>query len=213
VTLTIERVPIDSLTPSEKNPRRGNVEAIADSLNRFGQVRPILAQAGTRRIVAGHHTWRAAKDVLGWTEIDVVLREMSDAEANAYMVADNRLSDIGTNDDEALMQLLSELEESGELVGTGYTSDDVEDLRSLLGAVETEAEPFEGGYAEMPDDKSEGTRGAGPMPMREVVILMTVEQADDFGRRVKRLESAYGTTGVAATIREAVRRETQRLDA
>jgi hypothetical protein len=209
--LKIRAVPIDSIEPHPDNPRRGNVEAIADSLRRFGQMRPVLVQKSRQRIMAGHHTWLAAKE-LGWDTIEITERDVDDQTAEAYMVADNRLSDISTNDDAALMQLLDRLEPVGGLDATGYTPDDVEDLRALLGAINTEPQPFEGGHAPEPEP-TERSRGAGPMPMREVVILMTVEQADDFGRRVKRLESAYGTTGVAATIREAVRRETQRLDA
>lgn len=209
-------VPVGDVSPHPDNPRRGDVEGISTSLARFGQLRPIVVQASTGRIVAGNHTYRAARDLLDWTHIAVVRPDLDDDEARAYLLADNRWSDVAQNDDRALMSILDQLADAGRLDGTGYSADDVDDLRALLGTLETQREPFEGEHAENPlenREPSEGTRGAGQLPMREVVMLMTVEHAEQFGLRVKRLASAYGTTGVAATVREAVARETRRLDA
>ena len=39
--LTPLAVPIDSLTPLPDNPRRGDVAAVAKSLERFGQRKPL----------------------------------------------------------------------------------------------------------------------------------------------------------------------------
>lgn len=52
--------PIDSLTLHPQNYRQGDVENIAASLDRFGQVRPIVVQASTGHVVAGNHTLKAA---------------------------------------------------------------------------------------------------------------------------------------------------------
>ena len=41
-------VPIESVTRHPNNPRRGDVDAVAASLARFGQQKPIVVQAGTR---------------------------------------------------------------------------------------------------------------------------------------------------------------------
>ena len=62
------RVPIDSLRPFQKNPRRGDLMAIRASLEAHGQYRPIVVRAGSQEILAGNHTWQAAKE-LGWEEI------------------------------------------------------------------------------------------------------------------------------------------------
>jgi hypothetical protein len=40
-------VAVDELRPHPENPRRGNINAIAASLDRFGQVKPVLT--GSRR--------------------------------------------------------------------------------------------------------------------------------------------------------------------
>jgi len=127
----LTRVPIDSIQPHPRNARQGDIGALTLSLQRFGQVRPIVVQASTSLIVAGNHLWRAAKS-LGWTEIGAVAVEMTDDQALAYLVADNRLADLGSYDDSGLAELLSEIAGSGSLVGTGYDEDDVDDLLRLV---------------------------------------------------------------------------------
>lgn len=115
-------VPIASITHHPENPRMGDVDAIAESLGRFGQVRPIVVQESTGYIVAGNHTTKAARS-LGWTEIAAVRVALSDEDALAYLLADNRLADRGSYDNEVLRELLQRA--SGNLAGTGYDEDDV----------------------------------------------------------------------------------------
>jgi len=80
-TLRRTLVPAGDLRPHPRNPRRGNVDAVAGSLERFGQQRPILALPdGT--IVAGHHVVQAAA-ALGWTHVAVVRSDLTDAEVDA----------------------------------------------------------------------------------------------------------------------------------
>jgi hypothetical protein len=201
------------LRPHPENPRRGDVQGIASSLRRFGQVRPIVVQASSGFIVAGNHTYRAATEELGWSKVAAVRVDLSDDEARAYLIADNRWSDAATNDDAALVAVLERLADDGRLDGTGYSADDVDDLRALIGSLEVEGGATAEHATNPLPEPTEGQRGAGPMPMREIVMLMPVEQAEQFGLHVKRLQSAYGSSGVAATVREAVKREVARLDA
>ena len=65
-TLSALAVPIDSLTPYQDNPRRGDLEAIKESLAANSQYRPIVASRRTGEVLAGNHTLRAAEQ-LGWT--------------------------------------------------------------------------------------------------------------------------------------------------
>src|ERR1044072_5396212 len=112
---------IDSVEHHPDNPRMGDVSAIAESLRRFGQGRPIVVQDSTGYIVAGNHTAKAAR-VLGWDRIAAVRVELSDEDALAYLLADNRLADRGSYDNEVLRELLQRA--SGNLAGTGYDEDD-----------------------------------------------------------------------------------------
>lgn len=91
------QVPIDDVHQLPGNPRRGDVDAVAASLQRFGQRKPIVARAdGT--ITAGNHTWQAAKQ-LGWDSIAVVRIDDDDATASAFALADNRTAELGSYDD------------------------------------------------------------------------------------------------------------------
>lgn len=125
-------IPIDSVEPHPRNARQGDIGAISESLRVFGQVRPIVVQDSTGYIVAGRHVWGAAV-ALGWTEIAASRVEMSDALALRYLVADNRLSALGSFDEAALTAVLVDLAQQGLLEGTGYDGDDVDTYLRDLG--------------------------------------------------------------------------------
>lgn len=118
-------VDIDSLVPMKGNPRIGNVEMIAESLARFGQVKPIHVRVSDRQILAGNHTWQAARH-LGWEQIAATFDDIDDEDAIAFALADNRTSDLGIYDESALAAMLAEIED---LAGTGY---DLSDVQALL---------------------------------------------------------------------------------
>ena len=137
-------VPIDSVAPHPENYRDHDVGAISESLSRFGQTKPIIVQRivvggmiplMNGYIVAGSGTWKAAK-ALGWTEIGVRFMEWDDLQAKAYMIADNRLHDLGRTEENALGELLSQLAQDDALAGTGFDGDDVDDLLVEIGKLE-----------------------------------------------------------------------------
>jgi hypothetical protein len=115
-----------------RNPRQGDVGALAESLKRFGQVRPILVQSSTMQIVAGNHLYRAAA-ALGWTEMAAIVTDMSDKQAKAFVAADNRMSELGGFDDAALAVLLADIQKNDTLEGTGYDADDLDALLAKVG--------------------------------------------------------------------------------
>lgn len=195
-------VGVKTVQPHPDNPRRGDVTGIATSLARFGQVRPILAQKSTGFIVAGNHTYQAALS-LGWKRLAVASVEMTDEDARAYMLADNRWSDVATNDDAALLAILRELGEAGQLEGTGYSPDDLDDLLALLESQTTPHEPTDAHHSETPEQTAARVRPA-LAPMVEVVLLMPMELKPIFAEQLQRLRERWGTTGVTDTIMRAV---------
>ena len=125
-------VPIDSVCPHPKNVRQGDVGMIATSLDRNGQYRPIVVQKSSMNIVAGNHTWKAAKS-LGWKEIAAQVLDIDDDRALRIMLADNKANDLASYDDAELLDLLVELVNSDDgLEGTLFANDDVDDLVALL---------------------------------------------------------------------------------
>ena len=122
--MQIETVPLDELHTYPHNPRRGDVNLIAESLQVSGQYKPIVVQKSTDFILAGNHTFLAAKQ-LGWSVIDIVRLDVSDAAARTIVLTDNRTSDIATYDDAALLELLGDMDD---LSGTGYSQADLDEL-------------------------------------------------------------------------------------
>jgi len=119
-------VPIGDLVPYPRNPRRGNLTAIVESLARNGQYRGIVVNQRNQQILAGNHTWQAAKK-LGWTHIAVTYVDVDDQQAARIVAVDNRANDMATYDFDQLKELLDQLPD---LTGTGYTA---EELDNLLG--------------------------------------------------------------------------------
>jgi hypothetical protein len=126
--LTNKVVKVTDLIPHPDNVRKGDTKAIKESLDANGQYRPIVVQKSSSHIIAGNHTYKAALE-LGWTEITATIIDVDDEAAIRIMLADNRTSELASNDEAALLTLLQRLEESNdELLGTGYDMDDLEDL-------------------------------------------------------------------------------------
>lgn len=122
--------PITKLKPATHNPRKGDVESIKKSYERFGQRKPIVADRATGEIIAGNHQYLAAKE-LGWSEMAVVFVDDDRETAIAYGVADNRIGQLGEWDVEELVFALEEIGLDG-IDSVGFSEADVEDFRALL---------------------------------------------------------------------------------
>jgi DNA modification methylase len=132
-TLEIIYRRIDELKPDAANPRRHNkqqIRQIANSIKAFGFNVPILIDPDGN-IIAGHGRSLAARE-LGVTEVPTLsLDHLTPAQARAFMIADNRLTEIATWDDRLLAQQLKDLSLLGvdfNLELTGFEMDEI-DLR------------------------------------------------------------------------------------
>lgn len=124
----IRRVSIDSVRPLEGNARRGDVEVIRESIRRHGLYKPIIVRQETDEILVGNHTWQACREE-GYRQIAVIYRSVpEDADAAAIAAVDNRSSDLGTYDKQALAELLQRAAPAGDFEGTGYSAGDLEQL-------------------------------------------------------------------------------------
>ena len=131
---TYELVEIDALTPHPENPRRGDIEAVAESIDQNDFYGAVIAQVSTRRILVGNHRWKAAKK-RGALFIPVLWVDCDDDRARRILLADNRTNDLAAYDDAMLIGLLEKLEsESGSLLGTGYDDAALLQLVSELNA-------------------------------------------------------------------------------
>lgn len=142
-------VPIDTLKGLPNNPRLGDVETVAASLTRFGQRKPIVVRKDDGTIIAGNHTWQAAKK-LGWTEIAVAYVGDDDVTAKAFALADNRTAELGSYDEQALLDLIEEVHAVvPEFVRDAGWSDDA--VAELVAKIESEQIPQEVDEDEIPE--------------------------------------------------------------
>ena len=158
-------VPIDSLTQDPANARKhdqANLDAIKASLARFGQTKPIVLHANGTTIIAGNGTWQAAKD-LGWTTIAAAPTSLSDADAIAYGIADNRTAELAEWNDETLRELISGLPDELQLATSmdldKYGGLEIEsaDFPSLS---DQDRQPYQQMTFSLHDDQSETVRQA-----------------------------------------------------
>jgi DNA modification methylase len=103
--------PIDELKPDSANPRlhsKKQIQQIANSIEAFGFNVPILIDRDGK-VIAGHGRLLACRK-LGWTEVPTLcLDHLSPAQARAFMIADNRLTEVATWDDKLLGEQLKDL--------------------------------------------------------------------------------------------------------
>jgi ParB-like chromosome segregation protein Spo0J len=101
----VEIVDTSSLVELPGNPRRGDVDAIARSLQAFGQRTALVARRVDRVVLKGNHTLAAARQ-LGWDQLAVTWVDDDEITAKAYSLADNRTAELGTYDQAALIEML-----------------------------------------------------------------------------------------------------------
>lgn len=149
----VARVRVRDLRPWSENPRAHDAEQIRllqKSLESFGLLSLPVVQRGTLRILAGEGRYTAMMAAGRGEEIIlVVLADLSDEEATAFTVADNRLGELSTWIPAALRDALGELDNGAfDVELTGYTEDALAKLFGplvepdvMLDADEPEDEP------------------------------------------------------------------------
>jgi site-specific DNA-methyltransferase (adenine-specific) len=128
--MTIETVAINSLSADPANPRKHgqrNLDAIAASLRRFGQQKPIVVDS--RGVVRAGNGQLAAAKLLGWTEIRIVRSDLPPTELTAFAIADNRTAELAEWDAEVLEKLLSD----ADLGDVGFTDEEMEKFAGKTG--------------------------------------------------------------------------------
>lgn len=123
--------PIEGLVHHPNNPRQGDVGAIHQSIEANGFYGAVIVQKSTQHVLAGNHRLEAAR-ASGAKTLPVIEVDVDDPTALRIMLADNRTSDLASNDEEALAALLEELATDGGLEGSGYDGDDLDQLLSDL---------------------------------------------------------------------------------
>lgn len=187
----IKKVLVDSLIEFPENPRSSDLEPIKESLKIHGQYRPLTVNINNNQILTGNHTWLAMKE-LGWETCDVMFVDVNDVKARKIVLVDNRVNELATYDKTKLSNMLGDLMELGELFGTGYSADDVDNIFAQSEQLqETDFEEFTGGFAlsaeEIADIEKriqEPTERKSAERLNEIILALYKEEYDNYKKYV-----------------------------
>ncbi len=211
----IEYVSIDDLPPWPRNPKLHDRDSTKQSLQRFGFTAPVLLDEGTGRLVAGHGRVEALQELRAegapppariradgerWL-VPVVrgLHFASQPEAEASLLADNRLVEKGGWDDDMLKTMLEELQQASTedvnvLAGLGWSDKEVASL------VRLHDDERLGGPT--PAEKLDGYLNAG---IKQIILFFSAKDYDLVVARLNKLQQQLGVkshTDVVTTLVE-----------
>ena len=138
--LKLEYRSVEALIPYARNAKQhpdAQVAQIAASIREFGWGAPILVD-GNNNVIAGHGRLLAARK-LGMAEVPVVsMDHLTDTQRRALILADNKIGENASWEDELLGIELSELKDAGfDLELTGFST---EEWEALIAGEETDKE-------------------------------------------------------------------------
>ena len=129
--LAVEHVPIDKLRRNARNPRdhkEKQLGRLIKSIDRFGFIVPCIID-DDYRVLAGNARVAAAAR-LGFTEVPAIrIRHLTEAEMRAFVVADNKLTELATWNDAILreeLQFFAELDIDFDFSAIGFDTAEVD---------------------------------------------------------------------------------------
>lgn len=125
--MTIKWVDIEAIKPYDNNPRINDraVDAVAASIKQFGWNQPIVVDRNNV-IIAGHTRYRAAL-TLGIKQIPVKTAELTNEQATAYRIADNKTAELSSWDSERLSVEMGDIHDI-DMRDFGFTDNDIFDF-------------------------------------------------------------------------------------
>lgn len=151
-----------------RNPRK-NADAVAgvmESIRRFGFGAPIVARRADNGVIAGHTRLAAAKK-LGLAEVPVRYLDVSEDEAHALALADNKLGERAEWDAAILAEVLGDLRAAEVATsGLGWTDEELDAIIDGAGSVD------DGEWGDALDDLPEGDRA----PIQTMTFTLHDEQ-------------------------------------
>ena len=180
--MKIEQIPTEKLIPYARNAKKhdaAQVSKLAGSIREFGFNNPVLIDKDNG-IIAGHGRVMAAQK-LELKEVPCIrLGHLTNTQRRAYILADNRLAEIGGGWDEELLGLeLSELRD---------TNFDLE----LMGFSEEELGAFAVEESGMPELSSEDKQ-----PFQQMTFTVHDEQAEEVLAAITKAKGmGHGESGV-----------------
>ena len=144
----IQYLSLNEIKPYNNNPRKiKNVDKVAKSIAEFGFQQPIVVDKNNI-IIVGHTRFQASKQ-LGLEKVPVLIADLTEQQAKAYRIVDNRLNEDNEWDKDLLNIEIDDLKDyNSELLNFGFDEKELDNILrdsdpivdSFLG---TKAEPVQ----------------------------------------------------------------------
>jgi DNA modification methylase len=147
MSLLIEKIKIDQLSPAKYNPRKDlkpgdkEYEQLKKSILQFGYVDPIIVNQRNNVVIGGHQRLKILRDI-GYTEVDASMVDLDDDKEKALNIALNKIS--GDWDMALLKDLLLELDTGAfDMNSIGFDEDELEKLMTQFHVGEIKEDDFD----------------------------------------------------------------------
>ena len=195
----VQEIAITELVPYERNAKlhgEKQVDLIAKSISEFGFLSPCLIDKD-KHIIAGHGRVMAAKK-LGLEKVPFVYIEgLTEEQRRAYILADNRLTELGGWDMDIVNEELSQLRDAGfdiDVTGFEFEIDDEEQQEDKNDAYNP--------TLQLPESRLFvfAISAFGTNTERFIEIKLTQEEADHLLKRADEMQ----VSEIADRFREAI---------
>lgn len=169
-----EMVDIEAVVANPRNPNRhpeSQITLLAKVIKHQGWRNPIVVSRRSGFVVKGHGRLAAAK-LLGLTTVPVDYQEYPNEAAEwSDMIADNKIAELAEQDNDALKELIRDLDGQIDLDLTGFSS---ADLSGLFSGGEDESAPGTGEEPELGD-----TEGIQAESQYGVIVMCETESEQE----------------------------------
>lgn len=130
----VKKAEIKDLKVHPKNPRvhpKSAISKLIKSINKFGFTNPVLVSKDGY-ILAGHARCKAAQEA-GIKEVPVIFLELEGADADAYLIADNKIQEETDWNQELLGEIIKDLQALDyDVAFTGFEPAEIDELFNNL---------------------------------------------------------------------------------
>lgn len=135
--MNVVNVDINKIIPYWNNPRNndGTVPRLMESIKSYGFNVPLVVNKDYV-VITGHARLKCARK-LGMKEVPCVIVNLTDEQAKKYRIADNKIQELSSWNEEELFKELREIGDRLELVDMGFSESEITEA---IGSVEQEFE-------------------------------------------------------------------------
>ena len=198
----MELLEIEKIKPYERNPRKNqDIDKVASSIKEFGFQQPIVLDK-KNIIIVGHTRFLAAKK-LGMKKVPcVIANKLTEAQAKAYRIADNRVAEESKWDNEKLSLELIELQKDNvDLDSLGFEREELDKIFNEKDPLFVSPDGFD--MQEIPELSEEFM----PSQVRMIQLFLNSSSEPKFKEMINELQERYNTDNLTDTVYKAIEYE------